>query len=336
MRISVVILVFNLEDYLGQAIDSVLAQTRSADEIIVVDDSSGDGSAEVAKSYGSKIRYIPMPENNGALLAALEGVKEAIADVICMLDGDDFWAANKLEIVEGSFSADPELMLLSHDHVRVDESGREVAVRDDTHRNIAAILRRASTAEARSNLLRETILDQRGYWLGSAYSFRKALFDIPKFENQVEAFGSDRLKQTYLDLTIAPFLVLTNPGKHVGYTPATKLFYRVHDRGSLAGNVSPQRALESARRGKAINELIELILRENGATPTHLRRRGLIIREYDYLIALYSGHLANAVRLYGRLALTQWNLRQLAKETKRLAAVAALGPERFLALKQKL
>lgn len=335
MRISVVVIVFNLERYVGQAIDSVLTQTRSPDEIIVVDDCSTDRSAELVKAYEDKITCLRMPRNSGALLTALRGVKEATGDVVCMLDGDDYWAANKLEIVEREFLADPNLVLLSHDHVRVDENGVELPIRDETHRNIAAIRSRARSPAHLSFLLRETVLEQRGYWLGSAYAFRRKLFDIGKFEMQISNFGPERLKQTYLDLIAGPFLVLTNPLKTVGYTADTRFFYRIHDKASMSGNVTLDKARQSVRKGKTINALIDLVLRENGGSPAQLRRRQSILREYDFLSALYEPNRRKAATLYLRLALGHWNRRQLSKETKRLLAVLILGPDKFLKLKQK-
>jgi len=335
VQISVVVLVFNLESYIAEAIDSVLAQTRPADEIIVVDDCSTDGSAAIVKSYGSKVRYVRMPQNSGALLAALEGVKAARGEILCMLDGDDYWAVDKLAAVEREFGADPDLVLLSHDHVRVDENGTELPIRDDTHRNIAAVRRQATSPGHFSDLLKDSILNQKGYWLGSAYAFRKAAFDLPKFDQQIAAFGTDGLRDTYLDLTIAPFLVLTNPRGSVGYARDTRFFYRVHDQGSLAGNVTPEKAQRSALKGRRINELINRILEANNAAPAYLRRRGLLLEEYDFLIALYSREFGKALRLYWRLAFGSWDRIQLVKETKRLLAVFIVGPERFLRLKQR-
>jgi glycosyltransferase involved in cell wall biosynthesis len=335
MRISAVIIVFNLEEYIGQAIDSVLNQSRKPDEIIVVDDCSTDASAERVNAYGQDVRYLRMPRNSGALLTALEGVKAATGDVVCMLDGDDYWAANKVEVVEREFLDDAELLLLSHDHVRVNADGADLKIVDETHQNISAIWRQAQSRAQLSSLLRETVLDQKGYWLGSAYSFRRALFDIDKFERQIALFGADKLRKTYLDLTIAPFLVLTNPGKNVGYTPDTRFYYRIHDKASLSGNLTPEKARESALKGRTINELIDRILQENGATPRQLSRRRLILEEFDFLCALYRSDMKTAARLYAKLAGRLWNKRQLVNETKPFAAVAHLGPERFLQLKTK-
>ena len=57
-KVSVVIPAYNAEAYIGRAIESVLGQSQGADEIIVVDDGSGDKTADVIKGYGSKVRYI--------------------------------------------------------------------------------------------------------------------------------------------------------------------------------------------------------------------------------------------------------------------------------------
>jgi glycosyltransferase involved in cell wall biosynthesis len=333
MRISVVVIVYNLEAYIGQAIDSVLNQSRKADEIIVVDDCSTDASAERVRAYGDKVRCLRMERNSGALLTALHGVKAASGDIICMLDGDDYWACNKLEVVEREFSADPDLMLLSHDHVRVADNGAELSIRDETHRNIAYIRRRSKSAAQFLDLLKQTILEQRGYWLGSAYSFRRHLFDAAKFEKQIRPFDFDQLRQTYLDLTIAPFLVITNPRKNVGYTSETRFIYRIHDTASMATGVTPESAIKLALKGRNMNELIALILRENHASPAYMRRQ-LIVQQYDYLSALYSRDLGTAARLYARLARKYWSWRQLKTETIRFAGVLILGPRKFLVLKK--
>jgi glycosyltransferase involved in cell wall biosynthesis len=333
MRISVVVIVFNLERYICEAIDSVLRQTRKADEVIVVDDCSTDASAERVKAYGTAIRYVRMPTNSGALLTALEGVKATSGDVICMLDGDDYWEANKLAVVEREFCNNPALLLLSHDHVRVSENGAELRIRDDTHRNIASLQHLAKSSDEFSDLLKTAILNQKGYWLGSAYAFRRKLFALSLFKEQIEDFDFDRLKQTYLDLVIAPFLVLTNPDKPVGYTAETRFYYRVHGKGSLAGNSTPEKAIYSAGKGRSTNELILLILQKNGAAPTFIERRQLLLREYDFLCALYRRNYKEAVQLYVRLLTNHWNGRQIIKETTRLLAVMTLGPEKFLKLK---
>ena len=89
--ISVVIPCYNAAAFLKEAIDSALAQTRQADEIIVVDDASTDGSVEVALSYGDRIRLLRSPnaKGTGHGATANRGVMASQGDYIAFLHADD-------------------------------------------------------------------------------------------------------------------------------------------------------------------------------------------------------------------------------------------------------
>src|SRR5262245_37014903 len=121
MKISTIITLYNLEKYIDAAIQSVLGQTRQSDEIIVVDDCSTDGSADIVAKHGQKIIYIKQERNIGALRNSLSGLKAATGDVVAFLDGDDVWMPEKLEAIEKEFLQDEEVVLVSHDFVEVDE-----------------------------------------------------------------------------------------------------------------------------------------------------------------------------------------------------------------------
>src|SRR4051812_4161660 len=116
MTVTVIITCYNLEKYIEPAILSVLAQTRTADEIIVVDDCSSDRSAEIIKKYSDKLRYIKMPENSGVLQATLAGIEKSSGEVISFLDGDDIWMPEKLAEVMKAFEEDTSIMLVSHNY----------------------------------------------------------------------------------------------------------------------------------------------------------------------------------------------------------------------------
>src|SRR3990170_2637817 len=75
-KISVIIPVYNQAQFLGHAIDSVLAQTWKDYELIVVDDGSTDTSGEVAQRYGSRLRYV-RKTNAGGASAVNAGVRLA-------------------------------------------------------------------------------------------------------------------------------------------------------------------------------------------------------------------------------------------------------------------
>ena len=108
MKISVVIPAYNVEEYIERAIDSVLAQTRTPDEIIVVDDGSSDATAEKIKTYGEKVCYIHQ-ENRGLSGARNTGIRRASSEWIAFLDGDDEWLPRKLELQSELLKRNPQL-----------------------------------------------------------------------------------------------------------------------------------------------------------------------------------------------------------------------------------
>lgn len=92
---SVIIPVYNGEDFLADALESVLRQDYVPVEIIVVDDGSTDGTAAVARSYGKDVIYVYQP-NSGPPAARNRGIKQARGDLISFLDADDLWPDDKL------------------------------------------------------------------------------------------------------------------------------------------------------------------------------------------------------------------------------------------------
>lgn len=105
--ISVVIPTYNSAATLPDAIDSVLAQTRPADEIIVVDDGSTDETAEVCKAYGDKVCYIRQA-NQFASIARNTGIAAARGDWLGFLDADDVWEPRKCELQLDALAQHPE------------------------------------------------------------------------------------------------------------------------------------------------------------------------------------------------------------------------------------
>ena len=106
--VTVIIAVYNCEKYLAQAIESVLAQTYKAIEIIIIDDGSTDGSAEVAKSFLPQIKYY-FQENSGPGAALNLGISLSQGILIAFLDSDDLWVADKLSYQMRAFESNPDL-----------------------------------------------------------------------------------------------------------------------------------------------------------------------------------------------------------------------------------
>ena len=108
--ISCIIPVFNGVRYLGEALDSILAQTYRPIEIIVIDDGSTDGTGELVARYGDRIRYFRQ-NNEGAPTARNAGLSAARGAFVAFLDSDDLWHPDKLERQVARFEARPELDL---------------------------------------------------------------------------------------------------------------------------------------------------------------------------------------------------------------------------------
>jgi glycosyltransferase involved in cell wall biosynthesis len=114
MRVSVVIPTYNSAGLVPDAVRSVLAQTRPAEEVIVVDDGSTDDTAQRLASFGDRVKVIVKP-NGGVASARNRGVREATGDAIAFLDADDVWHPRKLEIQAAVLEEHSDLAILGTD-----------------------------------------------------------------------------------------------------------------------------------------------------------------------------------------------------------------------------
>jgi glycosyltransferase involved in cell wall biosynthesis len=106
-RVSVIIPVFNGEQYLADAIESVCRQQHHPLEIIVVDDGSTDNTAHIAQRFQPLVRYIYQP-NQGPAVARNTGMKAAEGHMIGFLDADDRWKDNRLNLQLMIFANNPQ------------------------------------------------------------------------------------------------------------------------------------------------------------------------------------------------------------------------------------
>ena len=95
-KVSIIIPVYNGQDYVREAIDSALAQTYDNCEVIVVNDGSTDASEEIILSYGSKVKYF-VKENGGVSTALNVGIKNMSGEYIQYLPADDYLHPTKIE-----------------------------------------------------------------------------------------------------------------------------------------------------------------------------------------------------------------------------------------------
>ncbi len=99
--VSIVVPVYNAAKYIENTIDMVCNQTYKDWELILVDDASRDGSADIIEEYikgqGKRIRLIRKETNAGAAAARNSGIDASSGRYIAFLDADDVWAVDKLE-----------------------------------------------------------------------------------------------------------------------------------------------------------------------------------------------------------------------------------------------
>lgn len=124
--VSVIIPVYNGDRYIVQAVESVLCQTFTNLEIIVVDDGSTDRTQQVLQPYFDRIRYI-YQENQGAAVARNLACELAQGEFLAFLDADDYFLSDKLEKQIVCFDADPALDMVQTGWFIVDETGREIS-----------------------------------------------------------------------------------------------------------------------------------------------------------------------------------------------------------------
>jgi glycosyltransferase involved in cell wall biosynthesis len=87
--LSIIVPVFNRERLIHRCLDSILEQDLTGCEVIVIDDRSGDGSVDVLKSYGDRIRLVLREQNGGVVLARNSGLEQASGQWAAFVDSDD-------------------------------------------------------------------------------------------------------------------------------------------------------------------------------------------------------------------------------------------------------
>ncbi|ABG53724.1 glycosyl transferase, family 2 [Trichodesmium erythraeum IMS101] len=124
-KVSVIIPVYNCELYIAQAIESVLNQTYTDYEIIVINDGSTDNTHQVLQPYMKKIRYF-YQENKGLSATRNQGIKMAKGELIALLDADDLFLCYKLQEQVAIFDAQPNIGLVQSGWRVVNEKGEKI------------------------------------------------------------------------------------------------------------------------------------------------------------------------------------------------------------------
>lgn len=106
--VSVIIPALNAAEWIGETLQSVLAQSFRALEVIVVDGGSTDATLSITKAFGKSVQLICKP-HSGKSASRNAGIYAAQGDYIAFIDADDLWLPEKLELQMQMFSRDPNL-----------------------------------------------------------------------------------------------------------------------------------------------------------------------------------------------------------------------------------
>lgn len=125
-RVSIIVPCYNSERFLGRALDSIVAQTYSDWEIVIVDDGSTDGTARIGRSYverlGDRCQFFQQA-NAGSSAARNLGIEASRGELVAFLDSDDEFLPYKLERQVDLFDCCPELGMVYCDYSFVDLNG---------------------------------------------------------------------------------------------------------------------------------------------------------------------------------------------------------------------
>lgn len=119
--VTVVIPAYNVEQWIFATIESVLKQTYKPVEVVVVNDGSTDGTAEVIAGFGDRVRCVTQP-NKGLSAARNTGIRVAEGQFIAFLDSDDLWMPEKLECQVDLLRRFPEIGWVYSDAFVVDHT----------------------------------------------------------------------------------------------------------------------------------------------------------------------------------------------------------------------
>jgi glycosyltransferase involved in cell wall biosynthesis len=241
--VSVVIPTYNMEKYIKDAINSVLAQTYKNFELIVVDDGSTDSTCTLVREFGNDVMYI-YQRNLGPSAARNNGIRASKGEYVAFLDADDQWEADKIDFQMKAMLASPRVGLVSCGERGVDLSGK--VLRTTLRKNY-------KNAEALfMDLLKGNFVSG-----GSCALVRKCCFEKLGFFDEKITVGEDwdmwlRIVQNY-DINFVEKILVTVKIHSEGLCSATKAEKIINDEIYVLNKIFKEKKLKNIDKLK--NEL---------------------------------------------------------------------------------
>lgn len=192
MKFSIIVPIYNVEEYLEKCLDTIVNQTFDDYEIILVNDGSTDSSESICRSYmkQSKRNYQIINQENGGLAAARNtGLLVAKGDWIVFVDSDDFVSLDLLECLDKAM-AKVDADLYTYNHNRVDLRGQR------TSKKLYAVennLIKFASEKERNQFISEEFLNYSLGWEAWGMIYKRSIIEREKllFQNTVEVFAED-------------------------------------------------------------------------------------------------------------------------------------------------
>lgn len=299
---AVVVTCYNYRDFVVEAVDSALAQTRPPKRIVVVDDGSKDGSQDLLRErYGSDPRVtLLMCENGGQLVAFQRGLAATDADVICFLDADDRWEPAHLEKIGAIYDRRRDVDFVFNDIVLFGNESRTIAFADRE-------MDLGYTAIATCELV---------HWYGaptSAISLRRTMaercLDLPPHVAKIWRLSADNClvygasvfagRKYFLPTGTVGYRIHGKNGWWSNRGPTETYLNRLRSRGLVA---------EYARMAGVVPEAIELVKHEFKTKPDPdwreirryaglaLRTRGSVFKRTERALSILTHRLKSPKR----------------------------------------
>jgi len=205
--VSVIIPAYNAAAFLGETLDSALAQTYPNLEIIVVDDGSTDATPEILESYGDRIR-VRRQTNAGQAAARNFGARESHGELLAFLDNDDLWDPEKIARQVALLSRFPDALAVYCDHRAINAQGQPLS-------SSGALGYQRASGDILKAMLLSCCIITPGLVL-----LRRRAFD------EVGGFNQSQLMRGHDDYDL--WLRLATRGSFI-YSPDTLVSYRRHN-----------------------------------------------------------------------------------------------------------
>jgi glycosyltransferase involved in cell wall biosynthesis len=299
----VIIPAYNAERYIGEAIDSVLAQTCPDVECVVVDDGSTDRTAAIVKAYGEKVKYI-YQKNAERSVARNRGIAESSGDFISFLDADDYIAPTKVEEQLAFLDMHPECSAVYSRVGYFRQDGRRYEIR-----------RSNPVGDITGQLLYANFIN-----LGSPLVRRPFIERIGGFDSTLPEIILNEDWDFWLRLAIS--------GVRFGFINSCHLYYRLHP-----GNTSKDRLRSYESKLRVAEKIVRQFsdeLHKKGIDPIP----ALAFHHADYGRGLIlHGRIAEGRAEIAKACSTAFPYRRLFQA---FSLVAAMGGRRLLMFLQLL